>query len=251
MLNSTLIERIDVARGLFILKIQPDFNIPDFVPGQYVALGLPKSDVASDGEKRQKLIKRAYSVASAPNQKEHLEFYLAIVENGELTPRLHHMCVGERLFVSPKFVGTFTLSSLVEGKDMVFVSTGTGIAPYISMLRAGEVFTMAPSITLLHGVRYETDLAYSKELRGYESLHSNFRYIATISRAGEHWHGNRGYVGRFLLDETVPVSVENTHVFMCGNPAMIDENEDFLIKKGFSVYSKRNPTGNIHHEKYW
>ncbi len=240
--NATLLSRSDISEGLFIIRVKPDFPIPDFIPGQYVALGLLTEE--------NKLIKRAYSIASSPDQKDRLEFYIARVDGGALTPRLDKLQSGDRLYVSPKITGTFTLQGVPAGSHVVFISTGTGIAPYISMLRTANVWQHNWKFILIHGVRYEQDLAYKDELEKLAKESDLFHYYCTVSRASEAWQGERGYVGKFLKDGVVQVTPESNHLFLCGNPAMIDELSVFLTQRGFKEHKKRSP-GNLHLEKYW
>src|SRR5690606_35989511 len=111
--------------SLFILTVKGDTPHSKFLPGQYTALGV---------EINGKIQKRAYSICSGPEEN-HLEFFVATVAEGVVTPTLAKLECGQRVFVQPKIVGTFTLANIPEGKDLVFVSTETGLAPFLSMLR--------------------------------------------------------------------------------------------------------------------
>lgn len=248
-LNATVILRRELSPGLFEIWIRPDEGIPDFLPGQYVALGLPESH---EGGEKEKLVKRAYSIASSPERKDALEFYIAEVTEGQLSPRLARLNEGERIFVQRKYVGTFTLESVPAGSDLVFVATGTGIAPFVSMLRTHGTIEKYSSLTLLHGVRYSADLAYRDELLELQSKRGEkFRYYATVSREGPpKWSGEHGYVQKFFTEGKVSVAPETHHLFLCGNPAMIEEVCQLLEGQGFKEHTKKQP-GNIHFEKYW
>lgn len=268
MLNATLVSRTEITPDLLILGVKPDSGVPDFLPGQYVALGLPanaprpdnfpppREDIGGD-----KLIKRAYSIGSSPLDKEQLEFYLAVVRDGCLTARLALLKVGERLFLAPKIVGTFTLAEVPADHNLVLVSTGTGLAPYISMLRTASTWTNDRNITLIHGVRYVSDLAYRDEIARLSQEHAGkLKYYPVVSRPDKSWQGLQGYVQHLFRAEGIAsASGEHTviklnsaldHVFLCGNPAMVEESENFLVSHGYSVHSKKNP-GNLHLEKYW
>lgn len=250
MENATLISRIDIATGLFIIRVRPDRGVPDFVPGQYVAIGVLDPDHGEGEGARPKILKRAYSVASSPDEKGYLEFYIALVTDGILTPNLNKLVEGDRLFVSPKIVGTFTLDEISTEKHVVLVATGTGVAPFVSMLRTARYRERGNSFTVLHGVRYESALAYREEFERLAREHQHIKYFCTVSRAGDGWTGDRGYVGKFFREGRIHFRPEDSHVFLCGNPAMIDELEAFLLEHGFTVHSKK-AAGNIHHEKYW
>lgn len=257
MFNATLQSRIDVTSELMIVAVKPDEPLSAYLPGQYVALGLPGSSPRPahfPPEKEvlapDKLIKRAYSIGSTPHRKDALEFYIAIVPDGDLTSRLALLKPGDRLFMANKITGTFTTESVEPSSNLVLVSTGTGIAPFIAMIRTPELWTPGRKITILHGVRNSKDLAYRQELLELTQTNPAFSYHAIVSRPDEHWSGARGYVQKFFEDGTLVLRPEIDHVFVCGNPAMIDAIETSLCASGYSVHSKKKP-GNLHLEKYW
>ena len=247
MLNATVVNRLDLTKDLLFLYIKPDYIIPDFLPGQYVALGLP--DVKQDGEKL-KLIKRAYSIGSAPSEKGFYEFYIAIVPDGMFTPLLCQIKPGDRIFVAPKVTGTFTLKNAPQNSNLILVSTGTGIAPFMSMLRTPQTWINGRRISIVHGVRYESDLAYADELISLNKADKRLSYYPIVSRAAETWQGERGYVQRFFKEKIIKLDPSKDHVYICGNPAMIEEMQALLAEIGYTEHSKKQP-GNLHLEKYW
>lgn len=256
MLNSTIVKKIQVSKGLVILGVRPDDPIPDFIPGQYATLGVygaaPRPDyfppevVAISPDK---LIKRPYSIASSPLYKDHIEFYLAILPEGEFTSRLELMNEGDRIYMAPKCKGTFTLNQVPHGCNLIFVSTGTGLAPYISMLRTEEIWQKYKNITLIHGVRYAGDFAYSEELIAI-SKNRPLRYEMIVSRPDESWSGPKGYVQDLIKHSVLSPNPECDQVMLCGNPAMIKDMSDLLLSLNFKEHTKREP-GNLHIEKYW
>lgn len=257
MLNSTVVERIDITRELMVLRVKPDAGVPAFIPGQYVALGLtggvPRYEGAvpeAEAPAPDKLIKRAYSIGSTPEERDYLEFYIAIVPTGVLTSRLASVKVGDRVFCQPKVTGTFTLEGVPKDKNLILVSTGTGLAPFMSMIRTSSTWQTERSITIIHGVRYPEDFAYAQELRNLETSRRGFRYLPIASRAAEGWDGRRGRVQALLDDGTLTLNPTSDHIFLCGNPAMIEELEARLLEGGFALHSKKSP-GNLHVEKYW
>ncbi len=267
-----------VTEDLFFLQVVPDSGVRDFIPGQSLALGLPANapraphlppDPEADNNAANntaKIIKRAYSIGSSPDEKRFYEFYIALVHQGALTPRFLCLEAGSRLFAATKPVGTFTLQSVPDGKEIVFVSTGTGIAPFISMLRTASNFTRFKSFVLLHGVRHSKDLGYDAELQKLQQSHGNFHYMPVVSRDPD-FQGLRGHVTTALFSDLFtadrftpterPVSEarqldpERHHVFLCGNPSMIADVTTRMSELGYRTHSKKDPTASLHVESYW
>lgn len=257
MFNATVIRRQNVTDELMLLHVLPDAGITDFEPGQYVALGLPGSAPRPEHfpaetvvHKPEKLIKRAYSIGSSPAEKGYLEFYIAIVPEGALTSRLALVREGDRLHAAPKITGTFTAHSVPENENLILVSTGTGIAPFMSMVRTPSIWTAGRKITMIHGVRYAKDLAYRQELLELAARRPEFSYFATVSRSDAEWNGERGHVQALFDSGKIALDSQVDNVFLCGNPAMIDDIEKRLTADGYVVHSKRTP-GRLHLEKYW
>ena len=265
--NAVVTQRIEVAPGLIILRVVPDgWELPDFVPGQFAVLGMPGSAARYGGADEDdverapgKLIKRAYSIASSSIAQEYMEFYVALVSSGALTPRLFELSAGDRVFLSKKATGMFTLDQVPEGKHVVLVSTGTGLAPYLSMLRSRLVCGGPVRFAVLHGARHSWDLGYRSELRTLERMCSNFVYMPTISRPDEEpvaWAGRAGYVQELWsapgLEERLgfEATPENTHLFLCGNPSMVETMAELATTGGWTEHSKKVP-GGLHLERYW
>ena len=266
-LNAVVAQRIEVAPGLMVLRVAPDgWELPEFTAGQFAVLGLPVeaprfpfSDEETEPPKADGLIKRAYSIASSSVVREYLEFYIVLVRSGSLTPRLFALGPGDRVWLGPKCTGMFTIDQVPEGKHVVFVGTGTGIAPYMSMLRTHMVCGGERHFGVLHGARHSWDLGYRSELRTLDYMCGNFSYIPCISRPQEEvvpWGGQSGYIQelwkRQPLEDTwgFHPTADNSHVFICGNPEMAKSMLDLLAEEGFQEHSKQNP-GNVHVEKYW
>ncbi|RMG44407.1 MAG: ferredoxin--NADP reductase [Candidatus Dadabacteria bacterium] len=257
MLNATLIKRIEITKELLILHIKPDEPLKPFLPGQYVALGLPGSAPRPDNfpeeknpPKPDRLIKRAYSIGSSPENLDWLEFYIAVLPEGLLTSRLALLQEGDRLWMAKKITGTFVLTPVPDNHNLILVSTGTGIAPYISMLRTQSTWTAGRKITLLHGVRYSSDLAYRDELLKLARQRESFSYYPVISRKDPNWHGERGYVQKFFEEALIKPDPSCDHIFLCGNPAMIADMQKLLTPLGYKEHTRKEP-GNLHVEKYW
>ena len=269
-LNATLTRRYDIARGLAVFRVEIDAELPAFEPGQYCVLGLPPSSArvseATDEEPRnekqmKRLIKRAYSIASSSKQREYFEFYITMVRSGELTPRLFALNPGDRIWIGPNVTGHFTLDGVPPDADLYLLATGTGLAPYMSMLET-ELASPVGSrrMVIAHGAWNSWDLGYRPELEMMSRRHDRVTYVPSITpqEPDSTWSGETGYLqdqledGRLERLSGVPLDPERAHVFLCGNPLMIQEVTRVLLTRGFTQWSKRkNPEGTIHTEKYW
>lgn len=266
-LNAVLALKQEVAPGLAIFRVVPDgWELPDFEPGQFAVLGLPAeaprvagADAEEPPPKPGTLIRRSYSIASSSRQKEYLEFFLALVRSGALTPRLFALEAGHKLYLGPKFAGLFTLKEVPSTANLVMVATGTGIAPYMSMLRTHLAEDSHRRTAVIHGARHASDLGYSHELEALKRQFSHLTYVPVISRPDEElhpWVGETGYVQDVWRRGVVAQrwgfapSPDHTHVLLCGNPAMVEDMIKLLTAEGFREHSRRQP-GQIHTEKYW
>ena len=248
--NAVLTSREDLSAELAIFRVRPQSGlIPFFLPGQYAELAIPNAE--------RKIERRSYSIASTPANGE-LEFYIVLVEDGYLTNQLWALRPGDTLWLGPKVKGKFTLEQVPAGADLVMVATGTGLAPFVSMLRAHRTNPSWHRVTLIHGARYARDLAYRRELEEWEASHPWFRYLPTLTRDAENtsWSGARGRVQQLFTSGAVesslvrPFSKESAHFLLCGNPQMIDGVQALLEARGFELHKKKHP-GNIHVERYW
>ena len=256
-LNAKIIRRIDIAPGLIIFRVRPNDGFKTFIPGQYVALGLPGSSPRPADYPPEptpplpdKLVKRSYSIGSAPGEREFLEFYIAIVPTGALTSRLALLAEGSEIWIAPKIAGTFTTADVPPQRNIILVSTGTGIAPYLSMIQSPEIWTPNRKITVVQGVRYSRDFAYREQLTSLTHSNPALSYHAIVSRKDASWSGHGGYVQNLFERGIVAADPSRDHVFLCGNPAMIDDVTKLLSAKGYTEHSRRSP-GNLHLEKYW
>ena len=302
--NATVVGRDEIAPGLISIRVAPD-NLPfEFEPGQYVVLGLKASeprvseaDAASvmEGEApagtpegqsgvaaqaaaaaraaadSDRMIRRAYCIASDSRAAERLEFFVTLILSGELTPRLFNLKVGDRLFVGPRAEGVFTLDP-ASTKHVLMIATGTGLAPYMSMIRNelalrvdGRVGLRAiwqrngpRHFALVHGARYSWDLGYRTELTGLSRSCNNFHYLPSITRPDEDatWSGRSGYVQDVIASGVVEresglaLTPDNFDILLCGNPGMIETVIGWAEARGFTRDDGRN-AGTLHVEKYW
>jgi ferredoxin--NADP+ reductase len=217
-----------------------------FKPGQFLHLAVEREEG--------KILNRPYSVAS-PHGAE-IEFFIVEVSEGQLTPMFRPMKVGDPLLVSQRAAGSFTLDKTPELESIWLFATGTGLAPYIAMLRDDEIWNRYRRIVLVHGSRYERDLGYRDELVGlHKARPEQFYYVPTITRES----ANGVLTGRLTdlmesgrLEEFAETRIEpnTTAVMLCGNPAMLDDMEAMLIARKLSRHKHKAP-GNIVVERYW
>lgn len=267
VMPAVVTQRVDVAPELIILRVAADgWELPNFVPGQYVVLGLPgstprcaDSDPESEPPDPNKIIRRAYSIASSSLARRYMEFYISLVRSGELTPRLFTLGLGDRVGVGRKVTGMFTLSQVPADQHVVLIATGTGVAPYMSMIRTALSTDSPRRFAVVHGARHSWDLGYHSELMSLAHVCPKFTYIPIISRPTEEpvpWGGTTGHCQDIwtahLLNDLWGFRPEpsNTHVFLCGNPAMIEQMVLLLGAEGFQEHSRKAP-GQVHTEKYW
>lgn len=264
-LNAIVSQVIQVSPSMKIFRIVPDgWELPDFEPGQFVALSLPGSaprceEATEEFNKQEddKMIKRAYSIASSSKNKEYIEFYITLVRSGSLTPRLFSLKIGDRIGMGTKFVGMFTLNQVPIEKNIVLIATGTGVAPYMSMLRT-DALQSERKVTVIHGAANSWDLGYNSELTLLEAVTDKFKYIPTITEPDKEpttWKGKTQFIEALWKDKIIEKesgyipTPENTSVFLCGNPIMVKTMVETLGEEGFKEHKRKEP-GHIHIEKF-
>jgi ferredoxin/flavodoxin---NADP+ reductase len=208
-----------------------------FENGHFVMVGLE-----IDG----KPLMRAYSIASA-NHEEHLEFLSIKVANGPLTSRLQHIKPGDEVLVSRKPTGTLTLHDLNPGKHLYLLGSGTGLAPFMSLIKDPAIYDRFEKIVLVHGVRYRSELAYRDyiewELTHHEYLGELVRnqliYFPTVTRERFRYQGRiTSLIESGELFERAgmpPLDPAVDRVMMCGSPAMLADLSKLLEVRGFKI----------------
>ena len=201
----------------FVFEV-PEVETFEFQPGQFVSFTETFGD---------RTITRAYSIASAPNGN-RIELCLNRVREGRFSPLLFDMKPGDSLGMKGP-LGYFVLRN--PGRDVLFIATGTGIAPFRSMLKAHLVQGLKQEYTLLFGVRYEPNLLYREEFEALARQYPNFRFWPTISRPDEGWTGKRGRV-QLHIDEALG-NRRDLDIYICGMREMVDEVRNNLKLLGF------------------
>lgn len=289
--NATITKFNPFHSDLWILRVRPDHGDVAFLPGQYATLGLgywePRVDNAYEEltEERRKLVaRRSYSISSPifdesghlidQSSWDQLEFYVVLVrpsaaEVPAFTPRLALREPGSRIFLGPKVTGRYTLERIKSpDTTVVFCATGTGEAPHnamvVELLRRGHKGPILNAVS----VRYSQDLAYLAKHRALEESYSNYRYVTLLTREpGVEKLHLQDALERGILEKAIggALTPDSTHVYLCGNPAMIglpeweDDRPKFptthgmaemLADRGF-VIDRRGHPGNVHFEEYW
>jgi ferredoxin/flavodoxin---NADP+ reductase len=240
--NATLVRRDDQHESLGYFWVRFDAEPTPFVSGQYMTIG-----VFADG----KLVQRPYSIASDPAVAggEGYEMYVRLVQGGLFTPLLWRLPVGSRMrMIGPK--GKFTLEPDDE-RTHLFISSGTGNAPFVSMMRSLLREGRPRRTVFMNGVSYVPDLGYRSLLEGWQqSGEYPVQYIPTVSRPNDPsnagWRGRTGRVEANLgtiLDE-LHLTPDDTIAYICGNPDMIISAEATLLSRGF-------PEAQVKKELYW
>ena len=233
------------TKGLFTLHVHVP-GVEAYEPGQFLRLGALSAD--------DEIIHRPYSVAS-PWQ-ETLEFFIVLVPDGKLTPTLWNCQEGDSIEVSQRAAGSFTLQKTPDAPHLWLIATGTGLAPYIAMLRTEAPWQRYEKIVLVHGARQHADLAYSDELLSLQAEKpARFCYLPALTRE-KIPEISAGRITELLangqLEERsgLELSPENSAVMLCGNPAMLDEMEKRLESRGLKKHRSKSP-GQIVLERYW
>ncbi len=290
--NATITRFEPTHSDLWVLRVRPDQGTTSHIPGQYASLGLgyweARVDEASDpglDDRWDKLIRRSYSISSRifddngyladDTGGNELEFYIVLVAPTDdnipaLTPRLALKRPGDKIYLGPKVAGRYTLASVTDPHaTVVFLATGTGEAPHnamvVELLQKGHVGPIVSAVS----VRQWADLGYRDKHRALEERFGNYHYLPMPTREPD---VPKRYIQDLIRDDVfatelgVTLDPGSTHVFLCGNPAMIglpDEGSDgtvsfpetvgvveLLTAQGFTLDRRRQP-GNLHYEEYW
>ena len=220
---------------LFSFKTTRDSSFR-FKNGHFVMLGLPQ-----DG----KPLMRAYSIASA-NYEDELEFFSIKVQDGALTSKLQHLKIGDELLVSKKPTGTLITDQMLPGKNLYLIGTGTGLAPFMSIIKDYEIYEQFDNVILTHGVRFTNELAYSDYIENELPEHEYFgemvkdklHYYPAVTREEFRNTGRLTDLmtsGKLFADLGLPLPNPRDDRFMlCGSPSMLKDMCAILDERGFS-----------------
>jgi len=249
--RQTLLEVHGLTPSLFTLRTTRDAGFR-FRAGQFVRLGVEKADGS--------VVWRAYSLVSAPHD-EFLEFFSIVVPGGEFTSELSRLRVGDSLLVEKMATGYLTLDRFVDGRDLWLLGSGTGIAPFLSILQDFEVWQRFERIVLVYSARSFAELAYQPLIRSFAELEHlaefahKLTYLPVVTR--EQAPGCLNARITELLDKGeleraagLELTPEYSRVMICGNPQMIDDIRQRLKARGLNLSLTRRP-GQVAVENYW
>lgn len=220
-----------------------------FTAGQFARIGLKVGD---------ELVVRAYSVVSSPFD-ETLEFFSIVVPEGKFTSNLQHLKVGDELYLEKIPYGYLTLAryQLPLPQDLWLLGTGTGLAPFLSMLQDFETWNKYKHINLVYSVRTQDELAYVDRIQEIAETfgegHTGFKFIPIITRDPEAALHHRLPIlienGELERAAGLQLNPETSHVMLCGNPEMVEDTKEALKACGLTM--NRRGEGNIAVENYW
>ena len=224
-----------------------------FVPGQFARLGVKG---AAEGS----IVWRAYSIASAAHD-EHLEFFSVVVPNGQFTSRLSKLKEGDEIYVERKSYGFLTTDRFQAGRDLWMLATGTGLAPFLSILHDFETWESYDNLVLVQSVRTQSELAYEELIRGfdeseyYAAFAQKLRYVRIVTREpvpGTLRDRVTKLLGNGVLEENLGLRLdqERSRIMLCGNPEMVEDSRKLLTERGFRL-SRRGEPGHLAVENYW
>ncbi len=243
-IEGTIVANQRWTENLFSIKVEADTE--DFVAGQFTSLAL---DI--DGER----VARPYSYLNSPGQRP-LEFFLYRAIGGALSNALIDKRPGDKVWVKKSANGYFILREIPPCEDIWMFATGTGIAPYFSILNVDEAWGRFKRVVLVHAVRLKEDLLYQELVAGLKEKHGGqFVFQAFVSR--EPVPGTiQGRIPAAIADGElerrtgIEFSPERSHFMLCGNPDMVRDTTAALIDRGMTKHRRRVP-GHISFESYW
>ena len=221
-----------------------------FIAGQFARLGLP----APPGAK-EPMLGRPYSFVNPPQSAPH-EFYFNVLPEGPLSPRLASLAPGDPVWLLERANGFFSMPEVPDAAALWCLATGTGLGPFLAILRTDDPWEKFERVVLVHAVRYARDLSYSDTIARISAQRAGqFSFVAFVSREAQHG-AIRGRIpeaiadGRLEAQAGVPLTAENAHAMLCGNPEMVRDTQSVLERRGMRRHRRREP-GHVTLETYW
>lgn len=233
-----------------LISLQVEAPEVKFFAGQFGRLALP----APPGSKEE-MLGRPYSFVNSPHVSPH-EFYFVIVPHGPLSPRLAALEPGDPVWLLPNGNGFFIVSEIPKADVLWCLSTGTGLGPFLSILGTPAAWEKFNHIVLVHAVRFASDLSYGDAIAQIAAAHPDrFVYIPIVSREA-HDNALGGRIpdairdGQLEARAGLTLQMENSHVMLCGNPAMVEDTQKVLEARGMRRH-RRTALGHFTVETYW
>ena len=250
------VERITEVRpwtdSLFSFRTTRDRGYR-FVPGQFARIGV-------SGNAEGSTVWRAYSIASAAHD-EHLEFFSVVVPGGAFTSKLSKLREGDPIYVERKSYGFLTTDRFVAGRDLWMLATGTGLAPFLSILHDFHTWESYDNLILVQSVRTQQELAYEDLIQGFDKTEyyaefaHKLRYARIVTREpvpGALTERVTKLLASGVLEQNVGLKLDHdrSRIMLCGNPEMVEDSRKLLVERGFRL-SRRGEPGHLAVENYW
>src|SRR5260221_10197088 len=242
--EGTVVDQRRWTERLFSLRVSAE--VAGFEAGQFAKLAL-----AVDGE----MVARPYSFVNAPKEHPH-EFYYVTLPDGPLTQRLQKMEAGDAIYLAPRPAGFLVLSEIPDAENLWLISTGTGVGPFLSILKTEAPWQRFRNVVLVHAVRYAEELTYRDSLSRLLGEHGDQMPGGSFVTRGEKTGALHGRVpiaieeGRLETAAGVALSARTSQVMICGNPEMVTDTNEALTRRGMKKHRRREP-GHITVENYW
>jgi len=229
----------------YLTSLIIEVELDGYESGQFVRIGLRDGD---------EVVARPYSLVNTP-QENHLEVYFNIVEDGPLSPRLFALAAGDEVLVSDRPSGFLTVSEVPATRHLWMIATGTGIGPFLSILKSDTAWQKFENLILCYSVSHAEELAYQDLIQEIaDSRGDQFRYVPIVTR--ESFDGGLGKrVPSIMQDGSLEqfvgleINAANSHVMMCGSTDMITDVSAALVERGMQKHRRRAP-GHFTTEKY-
>ena len=243
-IEGTVVNQKRWTENLFTLCV--DAEVAAFEAGQFAKLALA---VGSE------MLARPYSFVNAPKERPH-EFYYVTLPDGPLTQRLCKLESGDTVYLAPRPSGFLVLSEVPDGTNLWLISTGTGVGPFLSILKTDVPWQRFQQVVLVHAVRHPDELTYRDSIeRLLGERGERMRVVSFVSREERSGtlHGRIPAAiedGRLEATAGVALSAKTSQVMICGNPGMVTDTTEALKRRGMKKHRRRDP-GNITMENYW
>ena len=247
--TATVIENREISDEHFVLVF--DADMMPFQAGQFARLQVAIPNEKGEIEK----YANPYSLINTPDEKWG-EVYFNTVPNGKVSNGLAALKPGDTLEIAQPCVGFFVLSQVPETNYLWMLSTGTGIGPFLSMLKTAEAWQRFEKVILVHAVPYAKELAYSALIEQFQKEHPDtFIYIPIVSRE-DHDKALKGRIPALIEDGSlerkanIPINKDNSHVMLCGNSGMLKDAKAILKERGMDRHLNHK-AGHVSAEQYW